>query len=289
MSDETPIPPAAAPAPGPAPAPAPERAPAAAAARAPAPAIDVDEPAFSLPAALVVLGSAAGGALLAAVVLPAWLPGLTASLLGPEPKAYWYLSRSSAFVSFVCLWLSMAFGLLITNRLSRLWPGAPATVDLHQFFSLLGLAFGLFHALILLGDRFIGYTPLTLLVPFAGGEYRPLWVGLGQVGFYLTLIVSLSVYARKRIGQKNWRRLHYASFLCFVLVLAHGILSGTDGASLWARAIYWIAGGSTLFLTAYRIFRGAFERTPPPHARPTPPPPARPQPTKEGLSHAPSS
>ena len=252
---------------------------------------ELEEPSFSLPAALVVLGSAAGGALLAAVVLPAWLPGLTASLLGSEPKAYWYLSRSSAFVSFICLWLSMACGLLITNRLSRLWPGAPATVDLHQFFSLLGLAFGLFHALILLGDRFIGYTPLTLLVPFAGGEYRPLWVGLGQVGFYLTLIVTFSFYVRKHIGQRTWRRLHYASFACFALVLFHGILSGTDGGSLWARAIYWLAGASTIFLLSYRILRGAFERTPPaPHARPAPmSPAARSQPTKEGLSHAPSS
>jgi hypothetical protein len=54
-------------------------------------------------------------------------------------------------------------------------------VDLHQFSGLLGLAFAIFHGAILLGDRYMGYTPLQLLLPFASLDYRPLAVGLGQV------------------------------------------------------------------------------------------------------------
>jgi hypothetical protein len=58
-------------------------------------------------------------------------------------------------------------GLSITNRLARLWPGGPAAADLHEHASLLGLAFGLLHALVLLGDAYIGYTLPQLLIPFA--------------------------------------------------------------------------------------------------------------------------
>jgi hypothetical protein len=84
--------------------------------------------------------------------------GLSGSLVWDAPKGYWYLSRASAWMAFALLWLSMALGLLITNRLARVWPGGPNAFDLHQHVSLLALAFSLFHALILLGDRYVGYS-----------------------------------------------------------------------------------------------------------------------------------
>ena len=124
-------------------------------------------PAMALHTLLLVLLASAAGALAAAVVLPSWLPHLSESLLGPEPKAYWYLARASAFVAYGLLWLSMILGLTMTNKLARVWPGGPVAFDLHQHASLLGLAFALFHALVLLGDRYIGYTLPQLLMPFA--------------------------------------------------------------------------------------------------------------------------
>ena len=219
----------------------------------PAAATTPDEPGLDLSVVLLVLGAAAAGAVIAAVVLPAWAPGLSASLLGPEPKAYWYLARSSAFVAFGLLWLSMVFGLLITTKVSRLWPGAPTTYELHQYSGLLGLGFGLFHGLILMGDRYLSFTPLAVLLPFGSRDYRPPSVGLGQLAFYLALVVALSFYVRQRIGRRAWRLLHFASFVSFALALAHGVASGTDSGSAWARAVYWLAGGSVLFLTNYRL------------------------------------
>ncbi|HEU5317568.1 MAG TPA: hypothetical protein VFX49_15755, partial [Chloroflexota bacterium] len=62
-----------------------------------------DAPALPLWTTLAVLGSAAGGAVLAAGVLPYLFPALAASILGPDAKAYWYVSRSSAFVAFALL------------------------------------------------------------------------------------------------------------------------------------------------------------------------------------------
>jgi hypothetical protein len=126
-------------------------------------------PALSAPSLGLLLLAAVGGAFLATFALPAWLPGLSASLLGPEPKAYWYLARSTAFIAYGLLWLSMALGLMMTNKLARLWPGGPLAFDLHQHASILGLAFGLFHALILLGDGYSNYTLGQILIPFTSG------------------------------------------------------------------------------------------------------------------------
>ncbi|HET9492639.1 MAG TPA: hypothetical protein VFR15_00240 [Chloroflexia bacterium] len=198
------------------------------------------------------------GTLGAVAVLPAWLPLLSAATTGVEPKAYWYLSRSSGFVAYVMLWASMAFGLLISNRLGRLWPGAPATFDMHQLTGLLGLGFAALHAVVLLGDRYIGYSLADLLVPFGSTGYRPLWVGLGQIALYGAALVGLTFYVRKYIGQRAWRVIHFFSFAVFALALAHGIASGTDTGEPWAIALYWGSGGVLLFLTIYRVLAARY-------------------------------
>nr|WP_255603887.1 hypothetical protein [Oscillochloris sp. ZM17-4] len=233
--------------------------------RASAQADDELERLESLPAmpfhTLVAIFIAVGVGVFAAVVaLPTWLPGLSASLLGTEPKAYWYLSRSSAFVAYALVWLSMVFGLLMTSRMSRAWPGGPAAFDLHQHASLLGLAFALFHGLILMGDRYIQADLRQILVPFAYSGYNPTWVGLGQVGIYLTAIVGLSFYVKGQIGRTAWRAIHFMSFAMFALALVHGVWSGSDSELTWIQGVYWFTGGSVVFLTVYRILATMFSR-----------------------------
>ena len=204
------------------------------------------------------------GTLTAAIVLPAWLPGLTSSLLGDAPKVYWYLSRGTALAGLVLLWMSMILGIMITNRLARIWPGGPAAFDLHQYASLLGLGFGLFHALILLGDHYLKPNFLQIMIPFANQNYRPGWVGLGQIAFYTWVMLVGSFYVRKQLGNQTWRLVHFVSFLTFVLVLVHGIFSGTDSSTAWTGLMYWLAGGSTLLLLFYRIMTTAGMKKPQP-------------------------
>ena len=207
----------------------------------------------SLKALLAGLGAAVAGALIAAVLAPAIVPQMVQSLLGSEPKAYWYLTRAAALVSFVLLWISMLLGLTMTNKLARIWPGGPTAFSLHQHTSLLALGFAVFHGLILLGDQYIGYTLAQVLVPFAGAAYKPLWVGIGQIGIYLLALVSLSFYVRRQITQRTWRLIHFFSFAVFVMVIVHGIFSGTDSSTLPVQLIYLLAAGSVAFMTIYRI------------------------------------
>lgn len=223
--------------------------------RAPAPDPNFADlpPAMSPQALIGLLLGAILGAFAAVVVLPTWLPGLSASLLGAEPKAYWYLARSSAMVAYALLWLSMVFGLLMTNRLARLWPGGPVAFDLHQHTSLLGLAFGIFHGLILLGDTYIEASLWQLLVPFAYQGFAPFWVGLGQLALYGLALVGLSFYVKDRIGRTMWRLIHFLSFLVFILALGHGIWSGSDSSNGLISGFYWLSGATILFLTVYRM------------------------------------
>ncbi|MBA3946515.1 MAG: ferric reductase-like transmembrane domain-containing protein [Herpetosiphonaceae bacterium] len=216
---------------------------------------------------LTVGGGFLVGILLALMTHVPWLAGLQTSLSGANPHAFWYVSRATAFVAFALLWLSMVLGLSITNKLARLWPGGPAATDLHQYTSLLGLALGSFHGLILLGDGYSKYTPAQLLLPFATAQYRPLWVGLGQVGLYIGLLVSLTFYIRRFIGYRVWRLLHYLSFAFYLLVLFHGFFSGTDSGAPWAVGLYLSSVVSLMALTIYRIV--VARRTPAPRSSKT--------------------
>jgi len=193
------------------------------------------------------------GVLAAVLILPIWLPGLAVSLYGPAPKAFWYLSRATAFVAMGLLWASMMLGVGITNKMARLWPGAPAACALHEYLSLLGLGFAAFHGLILLGDHYSNFSLFQILIPFATSNYSPFWVGLGQMGFYAWALLVASFYIRRHIGHRIWRLLHYVSFLVYLGAIFHGLTSGTDSGLSWVQGFYWLTGGSFLFLSTYRV------------------------------------
>src|SRR5690242_11361448 len=205
---------------------------------------DAEGATTAIPLFWVLLGSASLGALMAIA--------LSSSIAGID-NPWWYLSRSSAMVGYVLLWASMALGISITNKLARIWPGGPAAFDLHQYFSWLGIVFMIVHVVTLLGETYIGNTLAQSLIPFASANYEPLWVGIGQVAFYLLIPVMISFYARKSLSTRAWRTIHGISYAVFGLGLFHGVFSGTDSPTIWAGALYWFTGVSVLALTLYRL------------------------------------
>jgi len=194
------------------------------------------------------------GALIASFFLPQILPGLSASLTGDSPKAFWYLSRGSAFSAYFLLWLSMMLGVGVTNKLSAKWPGLPHTIEMHQFTSILGLVFGLFHGMILMADQYMHFSLAQIFLPFSTTSYKPLAVGIGQLGFYTMLMITLSFYVRKRIGSKTWRAIHFVSFVTYVSVILHAVLAGTDAPSMAAQLFYLLTSGLLLFMILHRVF-----------------------------------
>ena len=205
---------------------------------------------------LVVLA----GVLFAINLIPLWLPSLSYSFSGDAPKVYWFLSRGSAIAAYWLLWLSVALGIGMTNKLAKVWPGIASTYEIHQFTSLLGLGFALFHGLILIGDHYMNFSLVQVLLPFSTQSYRPGWVGIGQTAFYVWGGIVASFYLRKQIKGKNWRLLHYVGYACFLTVMVHSIFSGTDTTTAWFHYLYWFSGASLLLLVVYRVLVAAQPR-----------------------------
>ncbi len=164
----------------------------------------------------------------------------------------WYLSRSVGLVAYMLLFLVVVLGISIrTKRLDR-WIARWKITDIHIFLSLLTLGFVVFHAVILLWDGFVGYSPADILLPFATG-YRTVWTAFGIVTMYLLVVVTLSFPARRWIGYRSWRMLHYTTFVAYIGALVHGIYAGTDSSLAWAQAVYVGTAATVIGLLLYRV------------------------------------
>jgi predicted ferric reductase len=159
------------------------------------------------------------------------------------------------------LWAATVWGLIVSTKVAKGVIPAPFSTSLHEFLSLGALAFSGFHALVLLGDGYIDFGLVDIIYPFAA-SYRPGWVGLGQLGFYLGAALTLSFYVRRRIGTKTWRSLHYLTFLAYVLVLAHALTIGTDASEQLAQAMYLATVATIVFLIYYRLLASSQKSRP---------------------------
>jgi len=92
----------------------------------------------------------------------------------------------------------------------------------------------------------------ALFVPFLS-TYRPTAVAFGVLAAELAALITVSFSLRRWIGGRNWRRLHYATFLVFVMGTVHGLTAGTDSAQPWAFSLYLGAVGAVAFATAWRV------------------------------------
>jgi methionine sulfoxide reductase heme-binding subunit len=161
---------------------------------------------------------------------------------------FWLLARASGLTAYVLLTCSVLAGLVLKSRpFGRRLRNASVT-DVHRFLSLLGLAMLALHGAALVLDSTVHISPAALVVPFLS-PYRPVAVALGVVAAELTALIVASFSLREWIGARNWRRLHWATYLVFLLGTLHGITSGTDR---WALPLYLGAVGSVVFATAWR-------------------------------------
>jgi DMSO/TMAO reductase YedYZ heme-binding membrane subunit len=177
---------------------------------------------------------------------------LVSAVFGIGAKTPWHISRSAGTVAYLLLLGSTAWGLLLSSKIIKEAIPAAVSLAMHNILSWLALAFTGLHALVLLLDNYYAYTFSDLTIPFVG-PYRPGWVGLGIITFYMMALVAISFSFRKQMGQKRWRKLHYLSFAVFILATVHGIGAGTDSAKMGMQFIYLGSGLLVFFLSTYRL------------------------------------
>jgi sulfoxide reductase heme-binding subunit YedZ len=172
----------------------------------------------------------------------------------------WVFERLFAFLAYFAMAGSVIYGLLLSTKLLDAIAHRPITFTLHQDLASIGLGFAGIHGALLGLDKSVPFSLAQIAVPGLA-PYSPIWVAAGQITFYLMLVVVGSFYARRRIGQRAWRLLHYVTFLVFVGATVHGLVAGTDSGSAWAWWIYVASTVAVVFLFVYRITISVAGRT----------------------------
>ncbi|HZQ08155.1 MAG TPA: hypothetical protein VFD70_16345 [Anaerolineae bacterium] len=163
---------------------------------------------------------------------------------------YWYITRASGIVAYLLLWLSTVWGLAVSSKMfDRLLPRA-FTYDAHEFLSLLAILFTIMHVVVLMFDSFMPFSFTQLWIPFVS-DYRPFWIGIGIIGTYLTLLVTITFYIRKWIGIRSFRVIHYLSFAAYIGVTIHSWFSGTDTPLAASELMYLGTALVIVFMTVY--------------------------------------
>jgi sulfoxide reductase heme-binding subunit YedZ len=125
----------------------------------------------------------------------------------------------------------------------------------HETIAIATLVAIVLHAASLLGDSFLNPSLADITVPFASG-YKTVWTSVGIVAGWSTLILGLSFYARRRIGQKRWRSIHRFTVLAWWLGVIHSLGEGTDAGQVWFLAMTAIVVIPALVLFVARLSGG---------------------------------
>lgn len=182
-------------------------------------------------------------------------------ILGNPKQFAWYLGRASGILAFILLTGGVIFGLVISSRaFIRIVPGAIA-YEVHRFIAWLALATVILHFSSFFFDDFLRLKVVEALVPFILSRELKTTLGFdvgitaafGIIAFYLMIILVLTSEFRAKISIKVWRRIHYVSFIAYILFVLHGFMSGTDSNELWMQAIYTLSVGTVLLLVLIRI------------------------------------
>jgi len=164
----------------------------------------------------------------------------------------WYFARGSGVVALVLLTVVVVLG--IGTRSGRVIFGLPrfAVSTLHRNAALLAVVFLVGHVVSLLFDPYAQLRIFDVLVPFVG-NYRPLWQGLGTVGFDLLVALGVTSLLRHRIGVRVWRAVHWLAYLCWPVAVLHGLGTGTDRGTWWLWTISLTCAAAVVVAVGWRI------------------------------------
>lgn len=147
--------------------------------------------------------------------------------LGPRGSPSGKIVRMLALLGYTLVFLSIvssAFTREIAIRVGRPF------IKAHHIISVAGLALITLH-------------PLAAAVSLSWGILIPSfdsWIGVitwaGRPAWVLIVLGALAAAFRRRVGQR-WRWVHVQNYVAFGLASVHGMLLGTDGATLPGRAV----------------------------------------------------
>jgi sulfoxide reductase heme-binding subunit YedZ len=162
-------------------------------------------------------------------------------------QSLWFLSRGSGLVLLALFSVVMVLGAATRmGSASRRWPRF-AVAELHRTLSLFAVALLGLHVVTAILDPFVSIGWAASALPFTS-PYRTIAIGLGTLAVDLAGAVLLTSLARRRLGFRAWRAVHWLAYLAWPVAFIHSLRAGNDLGVWWVALIEW--GSAAMVATA---------------------------------------
>jgi len=177
----------------------------------------------------------------------------------------WYVIRASGFVAAGLLFLLMISGIgHVTGYTYRFIEPVKAWV-VHKAMAIALCVSIVIHVSFLLLDHFVSFSVPQVLIPFVskysnGTSFLGLSIGSLSVTFgilaaYGVVIIVLSSLGWINTRKRQWRLLHYLSYLVIFFIFLHGLYVGSDLKYGSFRKLWILAGAVIAIAVVYRLSR----------------------------------
>ncbi|MHB8632154.1 MAG: ferric reductase-like transmembrane domain-containing protein [Candidatus Limnocylindria bacterium] len=173
-----------------------------------------------------------------------------------DPQLFvWILARATGVAAYIALCLSILSGVALRTSVLDFLATNRALRSLHDFMTWVWIPLGSAHVASLLFDGTARIAPRDVVVPFQV-SYAPVAIGLGTLSLDIVVLITVTSWLRRRMDDRLWRWVHRSSYVAFVTLFLHALLSGTDFSSPLISSISWSAALGIGLLAASRILFG---------------------------------
>ena len=177
-------------------------------------------------------------------------------------QSLWFVSRASGLALLVSFTTVLVLG--VAARLGstpRRWPKF-AISELHRTLALFSVAFLALHVVTAIGDPFVTIGWAATLIPFVS-PYRTLAIALGTLAVDFGGAVVLTSLARRRLGYRAWRAVHWLAYLAWPVAFVHSLTAGNDLGIWWVALIEWGSAAAVATAVVARLLQSVRHTTPP--------------------------
>lgn len=167
----------------------------------------------------------------------------------------WNVSRALGLVALLLMGVVLALGALHNTSLTRVVGQAMprfVLVALHRNLALITVVFVLLHVVTVMVTPYLPLRWYHLVVPFTA-TFNPWPVALGAIAFDLLLAVVISSSLRKYLSKRAWLVVHWTTYVCFPVAVAHAIANASfRGGTWWTLLVPLVAVGMVVGALLYR-------------------------------------
>lgn len=175
----------------------------------------------------------------------------------------WFVSRALGLVALLLLSAVLALGALHNTTLAQnSGERLPrfVLVALHRNLSLITVVFVVVHVITVLITPYLRLRWFDALVP-GTARFNPWPAALGVVALDLLLAIVISSALRQRMSKRVWLAVHWTSYACFPVAVAHAVTNASfRGGTWWTLTVPLLSVVMVIVALIYR--RRARRRAP---------------------------